>query len=146
MKSELSAIASDVCAQFGANLIDLEIKGDRRQVLVRIYADHEQGITLHDCEQISREMQDRIDMDELVQGDYRLEVSSPGIGRSLQFPFQYKRHLGREIRITRNDIEKSEVRGILSEVQEVGILLTSGEQGEVIPFNEISKALIQLKW
>jgi ribosome maturation factor RimP len=146
MKSELSAIAETVCTQFSASLIDLEVKGDRRQVLIRIYADHEQGITLGQCEQISREMQDRIDMDDLVQGDYRLEVSSPGIGRSLQFPFQYKRHLGKEIKIVRNDVEKSEVRGVLTAVQDEGIQLQAGEQEQIIPFGEINKALIQLKW
>jgi len=73
-----------VIEQNTAELIDLEFKGKKGNQVLRVFVDTEGGITLKQCEQISREISDFLDQKDLISGKYRLEVSSPGIDRPLK--------------------------------------------------------------
>jgi ribosome maturation factor RimP len=85
----------------------------------------------------------------LIPGSYRLDVSSPGIDRPLRFPWQYRKHLGRSLRVVAaSGAEQRELVGTLTGVGDEGIVLDlGGETGAVsIRFPEIGEASVPAPW
>lgn len=69
--------------------------------LVRVYIDAaERGITVEDCEAVSREISATLDVNDPIQGQYTLEVSSPGLDRPLFTPQQFARFIGSEVKLS----------------------------------------------
>lgn len=88
-----------VVAGLGYELTDLELRLGRGHGLVRVFIDSPDGITLDDCERVSREVGAFLDVEDLIPGDYNLEVSSPGLDRKLVRPADYDRFAGAEINV-----------------------------------------------
>jgi ribosome maturation factor RimP len=89
---ELAAAAE----RSGCELLDVERLGKT----LRLVVDRPEGVTLGDCETVSRQASAVLDVAEYGQMSYVLEVSSPGLDRKLYGPHDYQRFLGRQIRIT----------------------------------------------
>jgi ribosome maturation factor RimP len=79
--------------------------------------DGDEGVSLDVCKQISRILETILDEEPTLGGIYTLEVSSPGVSRSLRFPRQYLKHVGRTLEITLTDDQKIE-----------GVLMTTGHE------------------
>src|SRR5437867_1520761 len=95
--AELAGLVENCISKHGVHLIDLVMKTDRRDRLVEIYIDSEQGITTETCSEVSREVDRLIASAGIVPDSYRLTVSSPGIARPLKYAWQYRKHIGREL-------------------------------------------------
>ena len=82
---------------------------------LRSYIDKPGGITVDDCEAVSRQFSDRLDQEDFIEDSYIMEVSSPGLDRPLKKDKDFERNLGREVEIrTYRPIEKEkEFYGIL---------------------------------
>jgi ribosome maturation factor RimP len=74
-------------------LIDLTVDSTKR---IRVVVDSMEGITIDQCAEISRMIENHLNRDE---EDYDLEVTSPGLNKPLVFPFQYIRNIGRQIEV-----------------------------------------------
>jgi ribosome maturation factor RimP len=85
--------------EIGVELVDVEYLSERGRWILRIYADREGGITLDDCAMVSREIGDLIDVKDIIPHEYVLEVSSPGLNRPLKKEKDFKRAVGRKIRV-----------------------------------------------
>ena len=83
----------------GLELVDLEVQGGGRRRFIRLYVDGPEGITVDDCGRISRRVEPLIDAMELFGEQYVLEVSSPGVTRSLKKERDFVRFAGRLARI-----------------------------------------------
>jgi ribosome maturation factor RimP len=81
-------------------VVDVETAGSSRGLVVRVYVDRADGITVDDCARISRALGDHLDADDVVPGRYVLEVSSPGIDRPLRRPRDFDRFAGEEAQVT----------------------------------------------
>jgi ribosome maturation factor RimP len=93
LQRELAAIA----ASHGCELLHVEFKG----ALLRLFLDRlEGGVSLSDCEAVSREASALLDVVDFGPGRYTLEVSSPGLDRQLYGPRDYQRFTGRQVRVT----------------------------------------------
>ncbi len=90
-------IIEELCVDMHLHLIELEVKGDKSRPLYQVYVDSAEGITLGECGQLSRAIQDEIDFNDAFPQKYRLDVSSPGLDKPLIKDFQYKRNIGKEI-------------------------------------------------
>ena len=112
---------------------------------LRLYIDKEGGITIDDCEVVSREFSDRLDAEDFIEDAYIMEVSSPGLGRPLKKEKDYKRSLGKEIEIrTYRPIDKQkEFFGILTAYDEKQVTITLENQ-ETRVFQKAEIALIRL--
>lgn len=66
---------------------------------LRIYIDSEKGIDVEDCATVSRQVSAVLDVEDPISGEYVLEVSSPGIDRSLFYIEQYQRYIGQNIKV-----------------------------------------------
>ncbi len=85
----------------------------------KIYLDSDTGFTLEKCMKINRSLRNKIDESGLFpEGDYSLEVSSPGVDLPLKLLRQYRKNVGRTLDITFNDAEKPELNARLTAVEE----------------------------
>ncbi|HAI83597.1 MAG TPA: ribosome maturation factor [Chitinophagaceae bacterium] len=120
---------------------------------IKVYVDGDKGITIEQCVHLNRKLYKLIEESAMyADGDFSLEVSSPGVDEPLQLQRQYHKNVGRfiEIVFTNDDVKE----GKLIAVAEADILLehTEGKgkkaitQQLVIPFTEIKKATIQIKF
>ena len=80
-------------------LVDVEYVKEGGNWFLRAYIDKEGGITIDDCELVSRALSDLLDKEDFIPDSYILEVSSPGLGRQLKKDKDFKRSIGKEIEI-----------------------------------------------
>ncbi|HUI64237.1 MAG TPA: ribosome maturation factor RimP [Bacteroidota bacterium] len=132
-----------------AYLIDLVMRGTRGRTVLEVFIDAEEGVTSDLCSAISHEVGAMIDRAGWFTNSYRLEVSSPGTGRPLRFPWQYRKHVGRTLRVKIRTAEGlTEKTGRLSSVRENGIVLEAGKgaASDEIPFASLEQALVETPW
>ena len=96
----LIALARRVVEPMGYELVDVEFfQRGAGGATLRIYIDHERGITLDDCTAVSHQLSGVLDVEDPLPGHYDLEVSSPGLDRPLVFPEHFARFAGSRVRI-----------------------------------------------
>jgi len=88
-----------VIERLGFELADLELKSGGRDGFLRIYIDGAEGVDIVDCETVSRQVSAILDVEDPLQGNYTLEVSSPGLDRTLTKPAHYQRFMGQDVRV-----------------------------------------------
>lgn len=126
-------------------LVDVEFVKEGSSRYLRLYIDKEGGITVDDCEAISRPLSDLLDRDDFIDESYVLEVSSPGLGRPLKKDKDFKRSLGEEveIRLFRPVEHQKEWNGILTAYDGQTVTIET-EQGIQKVFERVNLALIRL--
>ena len=129
----------------GFELVDVEYVKEGGNWYLRAYIDKPGGITVDDCEVISRSLSDKLDEEDFIEGAYILEVSSPGLGRPLKKEKDFVRNMGQEVELrTYRAIEKQkEFRGILDAYDKSSITLEV-EEGEKLVFDRSNVALVRL--
>ena len=80
-------------------LVDVEYKKTGKTWSLRVFIDKNQGVTVYDCQRLSREIEDLIEIHELIDNHYVLEVSSPGLDRSLKNERDFLRNKGKQIQV-----------------------------------------------
>ena len=139
----LWAIGQQGCDLFGMDLIEVEVNRGRGRLLVRLYIDREQGVTVDDCARVSRAVERLLDAKDSIQGAYTLEVSSPGLDRPIRKEEDFIKFRDREIRVkTEIPIDgRTHFSGILLGISD-GSVIVLGEQNEEfrIPHRSIKKA------
>jgi ribosome maturation factor RimP len=100
---------------FGFELVDVEYVKEAGTWYLRAYIDKPGGITVDDCEAVSRKFSDILDEKDYIEDTYIFEVSSPGLGRPLKKDKDFQRNLGEEVEVrTYRAIEKQkEFTGVL---------------------------------
>ena len=101
-KIELAVLemAQPVAEENGCYIYDVEYVKEGKSNFLRIFADKENDrISLDECEVISRRMSDLLDEKDPIQGEYMLEVSSPGIERRLRTPMHFEMYMGETVDI-----------------------------------------------
>ena len=101
-------------------LVDVEYVKEGSNWYLRAYIDKEGGISVDDCEVVSRAFSDKLDEEDFIDDAYIMEVSSPGLGRPLKKEKDYKRSMGKEleIRTYRAINREKEFYGILKSYDE----------------------------
>ena len=147
LRDRLQSLIAPIVERFSADFLDLEIKGSKNNVVVRVIVDAEGGIGVETCAAISRALADELDMADAIASRYRLEVSSPGLDRPLRTPRDFQRNLGREVRIRhrRGDVF-AETEGTIQSISENGIALATSAETYDIAFADIEFGKIKMKW
>jgi ribosome maturation factor RimP len=115
---------------------------------ISVILDGDAGISIDDCAEVSRQLSKHLDESSLMDDNYILEVSTPGIDQPLKLKRQYRRNIGRKLKVKR--IDQTLVEGKLSGVEEELITLIEeigrGKKTETretnIPFSDIDKAFV----
>lgn len=126
-------------------LVDVEYVKEAGSWYLRAYIDKEGGITVDDCEVISRQFSDWLDEEDFIEDSYILEVSSPGLGRPLRKDKDFERSLGEEveIRLYRPRNKQKDFTGILKAYDKETVTIEVEDGGEEI-FTRGEIALIRL--
>jgi ribosome maturation factor RimP len=142
LEQRVRSLAEPVLARYGADLVELQVRRGRTQ-LVRVVADRADGIDLDTCARVSEEVSRLLDAEDPIQGRYTLEVTSPGLGRPLRTPADFRRNLGRRVRIV---LPRTQHEGIVKEVQDDSVTIATDRGEESISLAEIAKAKLLLPW
>ena len=92
-------IAERVAASEGLELVEVECRDRGPRSVLRIFVDRLEGVTLQDCEMVSRQVSTILDVEDVIAHRYTLEVSSPGLDRKLLKPADYNRFAGRQVKV-----------------------------------------------
>lgn len=99
MQERLEQILEPVIESIGYELLLLEYSPSPRNAMLRLYIDAPAGITIDDCERVSKEVAGVLDVEDPIRSAYRLEVSSPGLDRPLVKPAHFLRFVGEQARV-----------------------------------------------
>ena len=114
---------------------------------IRVIVDTEGGITLGQCQDLSRKISDLFFRKNILEGKYQLEVSSPGVGKPLEFPYEYRRNIGRTLEIVHEvDGVQTNSRGELVMYGDTVLRLHSKDGDVEIPLNQIKRSYVKLQW
>ena len=131
--------------EIGYELYDVEYVKEAGNWYLRAYIDKPGGITVDDCEVVSRRFSDILDEKDFIDEAYILEVSSPGLGRPLKKEKDFARSLGEEVEVrTYRAIDRQkEFIGILKDYDKDTVTIEY-EDGETMTFDKADIALIRL--
>ena len=141
-------VAINLCKEMNLHLVDVEEKGNRNIPLFLVLADTEAGITLGECEKLSRAIQDEVDFSEDFPIKYGLDVSSPGLDKPLVEDFQFARNIGKDISLKMKNLEANKkIVGKLMSFTKDQITMED-KKGKELNFvrGDIVKAKVELQW
>ena len=127
---------------FGYYIWGIEFFGRQTNQTLRIYIDSEKGISIEDCEKVSKHVIKVLDAENDFSSKYLLEVSSPGLDRKFFFNEQYEGYINSDLKVKfMNDSgSKKSFQGELTKVTPSDLFLESEKESVKVPFSSIIQA------
>lgn len=134
-----------ILAEYNFELVDVEYVKEAGNWYLRAYIDKEGGITVNDCELVSRRMSDLLDEKDFIPDSYIFEVSSPGLGRQLKKDKDFERSLGETVegKLFRAVDKRKDFEGTLLRYDKENVVIGT-EKGEEMVLERNNIALIRL--
>lgn len=146
---EVRDLAEAVVARRSLRLWDVEMGGAPGRSIVRVYVDADDGVDLDTVAAVSEELSRGLDLRDPIQGRYTLEVSSPGLERSLKAPEHFAVSVGKQVMVkTKQRLRGDSHRldGTLSAATQDGFRLVT-EDGEIdVPYEQVKSARTVFEW
>ena len=141
-RDELVELLEPAVKALGYELADLEAHLGGPNGVLRLFIDGDAGITLEDCELVSRQISSVLDVADRIGGNYRLEVSSPGLDRRLSKQEHYEKYAGSliKLRLKRLVQGRRRLKGLLLSRDSEHVFLRIGDKDISIPLAEIETA------
>ena len=119
----------------------LEYQTQKGSALLRVYIESPDGISVDDCANVSRQLSLVLDVEDPIQSEYRLEVSSPGMTRPFYTLDQYARHIGFTVKVKlRFPFEgRRSFKGVLTAVENEELVIRGEEEEYCLPFEAVEK-------
>jgi ribosome maturation factor RimP len=147
VKEEIRRLVEESSGKHGAHVVDFVMRGAKQKSIVEVFVDSESGVTSDLCSRISRDIEEAFDAHNVLDGVYELVVSSPGIERPLKFPWQFKKHLGRQLAVAvQTDAGREKRTGKLVAVEDKSVLLEARTGTFQIRFDAIEEAVVKAPW
>lgn len=126
----------------GYECVGIEYNPHPKHGLLRVYIDHEEGVLLDDCTKVSHHLSGVLDVEDPIQGNYQLEISSPGMDRPLFKIGQFERFIGSKVKVSlfRPVGDRRKITGSILGVDGETVRIQDGEQVYDVPFQAMSKA------
>jgi ribosome maturation factor RimP len=144
---KITLLARPIAQESSLELVDIEFRPSGKRWLLRVYIDRGEGVTIADCERVSRELDRVLDVEEVIDHPYTLEVSSPGLTRQLKKREDFERYKGRTCRIiTALAIEgRNDFKGKIVEVAGDDVEVNDEKGGHRIPLSAIKRANLEFE-
>ena len=142
MDTELiKEVLEDDIERLGCKIWGLELFGRRSNQTLRIYIDKIEGVSVEDCEKVSKHVSKVLDAENDFSENYMLEVSSPGLDRKFFYKEQYKDYVNEAVKVTFFDTQnKKTISGRLEGASDSFIKLELENEVKEIPFSSIIQA------
>ena len=140
----VAALAAPIVEEAGCSLWDVEYVKEAGTWFLRVYIDKEGGVSIDDCEAVSRPLSDKLDEADPIEGSYTFEVSSAGADRVLKKPEHFTRFQGQEVEVKlyRPREGRKEFVGLLQSWEDGDVTLDIG--GAPARFEKKEIALVRL--
>ncbi|MFC1856176.1 ribosome maturation factor RimP [Thermodesulfobacteriota bacterium] len=146
----MSAIAIEKIIEFiepflsneGYELVDAEMKNEQMGWTLRVYIDKEDGVNVDDCANISREMGNLLEVEDIIPHKYHLEISSPGLNRPLRKREHFLKVVGERVKVkAKLPVEGGRnFKATLAEVTDSTIKLDYDQKSIEVSLDNIEKA------
>ena len=141
---QIAEIVKPIAEELNYDIYHIEYVKESGEYYLRIYIEKDGGVSLNDCEALSRRVSDVLDEKDPITDAYFLEVSSPGLNRTLFTNEHYTRFIGSEVLVKLNKaIEGTKtIKGILKENNETSITV-EGTEEIIIPNDKIKSVNLE---
>ncbi len=162
-RQEIYNLASRIAENESLELVSIDLLGRGKRTQLKIVIDREGGVTIGDCERMSRNLEAMLDVEDTIKGSYMLEVSSPGLDRPLIKQEDFEKSVGKLIRIVTTEVVERQTF-FIGRIIDVGdgwirlklemkeknsksksIAKPEFEKDIFIPFDKISKARLEVE-
>jgi len=137
-------IAEPIAEEYQVELVDVEYVKEGAAWYLRAYIDKEGGVTIDDCEHVSRKLDKELDRIDIIKQSYILEVSSPGLDRPLKSERDFKRYAGETVEVKLykpvdgQKLFKGELAGLID-----GKVVIKTDEGRTIEFDMNNVAVVK---
>lgn len=134
--------------RMGFELWDVEYVKEGPEFYLRAYIDKEGGIMIDDCVDVSHELSDKLDEEDYIDGEYILEVSSPGLGRTIKKDREFDKSIGKEVDIKfyKPVDGKKEFTGILDSYDSDSVSIKIEEEVKTFIKKEIATVKLHIEF
>ncbi len=143
----VETIAAPIADSLGLRIWDVRYLKEGSQWFLRVFIDKDGGVDINDCEAMSRALDAPLDEADPIDGEYILEVSSPGIERELVRPEHFDRFIGADVMVKMirplEGIGK-EFKGVLTDYEDGDVTVTDHSGENSVTFNKKEAAYIKL--
>ena len=141
---ELETLLSPTVAALGLRVWGIEYLGQGKHSVLRIYIDRDEGVTIEDCEAVSKQVSEVLDVEGTLTSSYTLEVSSPGMDRLLFKPEQYAESIGEtvDVRLNYPFEGRRRVVGALTALENDEMVVQVEDSEYQIPLSNVQRARI----
>jgi ribosome maturation factor RimP len=148
LQRKIEEIAAPFLKESDAFIVDIHIGSVEHRKVVQLFVDTDSGITVGQCTDLNRRIGEALELQNVFQSSYVLEVSSPDITKPLKLLRQYRKNTGRQFRIRyRRDGETKEFIGKLEGVEGENLtFIINKEEPFKVSFQEIVESLEVLPW
>ncbi len=146
---EVSDLATSVVRRRSLRLWDVEMGGSKGRRIVRVYVDGDDVVDLDTVAEVADEISRGLDLRDPIEGRYTLEVSSPGLERSLKRPEHFAASVGKQVMVkTKNKIqdEGHRIDGTVVEAGDVAVSLQTANDVVDVPYDEVKSARTVFEW
>ena len=148
--SRIWELATQIAHREGMEVVEVELRreGSRGGRVLRLYLDKDGGPNIDELGRVSRQLSELLDTQDIVEGSYTLEVSSPGINRPLKKPEHFQRFIGKRVRVRTGDMidGRRSFLGIVNEISGENIKIEVEGKQYQIPFSMIEKSNYEHDW
>lgn len=140
--AHIQAVVAPVVESLDYELVGIEFGRQGNRGLLRVYIDKQGGVDVNDCQRVSHQLSGVLDVEDVIQGQYQLEVSSPGLDRPLFTLEHFERFAGHKAKIQLvTPIEgQRKFKGVLQGVEDEQVIVNIGENELVLALSAIDKA------
>ena len=144
---QIAELIAPTVEALGLELWGIELQQQGKYSLLRVYIENEEGVSIEDCERVSRQVSAVLDVEDPISGEYTLEVSSPGMDRPLFTAAQFGLYVGEKVNVRlRSALQgRRKFKGVIKNVVDdrIGLAIESEDGEEIeISFANIDKANI----
>lgn len=145
---KLEEVLEPIAAARGAFLVSHAERTERGRKVIQVFIDTDEGISIAQCADLSRELASKLDELNAIQEPYELEVSSPGIEKPLTLLRQYKKNVGRNFVVQYwQESERKTLKGTLASLNEDRLTFVSEKrESTTIEFSKIIESIEELPW
>jgi len=125
----------------------LDVSEDKRGNYIRVVIDSERSVTLDDTTQLSQSLRDSNEIDARFPEGFRLEVTTPGLDQPLQYPFQYRKNIARQLKVAFMDggIVRS-LTGTVVDADDASVTLKDGIHDVSLSYDKIKSAKVKISF
>mgnify|MGYP006163899369 CR=1 FL=1 len=130
-----------------SDLILMDISENTRGNIIRVVIDAERPVTLDDTTNLSKKLRNDDEMDTQFPGGFRLEVTTPGLDKALESPFQFRKNIDRELKVTFSNGDGTQtITGTLIDANDTCVCIKESGQEFSLRYDQINSAKVQISF